>query len=188
MNKGGNQATANSNTAGMTIEMSDATDAVIGYDSTLTSKWKAGVSGAESEIITAAGSQTLTGAKTFSSAVTVDPKIDFSEETSVSTPSTGFRGIYATSTGFKQIDSSGIVSDLGGGGGSGSGEINLITDSSTASNWEVTDVDVAVATTTTTSELPLAGIFQTGIKITRSANSASAFINSPCLALLKTLS
>ena len=53
VNVGGTQANANTNHAGITVEMSDATDADIGYDSSLASKFHAGEIGSESEIITA---------------------------------------------------------------------------------------------------------------------------------------
>ena len=59
INKNGNQATANSEDAGLTVEMSDATDAKIGYDSSTTSKFKAGEVGSESEIITVDHTQDL---------------------------------------------------------------------------------------------------------------------------------
>jgi hypothetical protein len=38
VNNGGNQATANTAVSGLTVEMSDATDAVFGYDSSTTIK------------------------------------------------------------------------------------------------------------------------------------------------------
>lgn len=60
VNDGGNQATANSNVAGVTVEMSDATDARIGYDSSTTSKFKCGESGSEVEIATISGAQVIT--------------------------------------------------------------------------------------------------------------------------------
>ena len=63
VNRGGNQATADSAVSGVTVQMSDATDARIGYDSTLTSKFKAGESGSESEILTQGTAQTITGLK-----------------------------------------------------------------------------------------------------------------------------
>lgn len=65
VNDGGDQATANTNKAGITVEMSDATDAVMGYDSSLTSKWKCGETGSESEVLTAANAQTVTAVKKF---------------------------------------------------------------------------------------------------------------------------
>ena len=71
VNNGGNQVAADG-ISGLTIEMSDATDVKMLYDSTLTSRIKIGDSGAESEIITAAGSQSITGTKTFSTAPIMD--------------------------------------------------------------------------------------------------------------------
>jgi hypothetical protein len=59
VNVGGNQASADSNDAGLTVEMSDATNAIIHYDSTLASKWTVGEVGSTSEIITAGNTQTL---------------------------------------------------------------------------------------------------------------------------------
>lgn len=60
VNDGGDQASADLNDAGLTVEMSDATDAKIGYDSTTTSKFKAGEVGSEEEILTTAHTQTVT--------------------------------------------------------------------------------------------------------------------------------
>lgn len=60
VNNGGTQATADAQDAGFTVEMSDATDAQIGYDSTLTSKFKAGEVGSEAEIATVSAAQILT--------------------------------------------------------------------------------------------------------------------------------
>lgn len=59
LNNGGDQSTAN-NTAGITIEMSDATDATIVYDSSKASKWKLGESGSEQEVATVSDTQTFT--------------------------------------------------------------------------------------------------------------------------------
>ena len=60
VNNGGTQASANTQKAGITVEMSDATDAVLGYDSTLTSKFKIGESADEREVVTTTHSQSLT--------------------------------------------------------------------------------------------------------------------------------
>lgn len=56
-NKGGNDTTAEG--AGLTVDRSSADGSLV-YDSTLTSKWKAGNAGFESEIATVSGPQTLT--------------------------------------------------------------------------------------------------------------------------------
>jgi hypothetical protein len=60
VNKGGNQSTADSADAGLTVEMSDATDALIHYDSTATSKFKAGESGSTVELADISSSQVIT--------------------------------------------------------------------------------------------------------------------------------
>jgi hypothetical protein len=75
INHGGNQASADTNDAGLTVEMSDATDAIIHYDSTTTSKWKAGEVGSAAEIVTVSHTQTLTN-KTLTSAVLTTPQIN----------------------------------------------------------------------------------------------------------------
>jgi len=59
VNNGGNQASAD-DAAGITVEMSDATDAVIIYDKDVTSKWKLGETGSAVEIADVSSSQTLT--------------------------------------------------------------------------------------------------------------------------------
>lgn len=57
LNEGQDQASANAGKAGFTVEMSDATDAVLGYDSTLASKFKAGETGDEREVLTTTHAQ-----------------------------------------------------------------------------------------------------------------------------------
>ena len=59
VNNGGTQASADLASAGITVEMSDATDAIVGYDSTLTSKFKIGESGDLREVVTTTHAQTL---------------------------------------------------------------------------------------------------------------------------------
>lgn len=108
VNNGGTQATANAAVAGLEVEMSDATNARIGYDSTLTSKFKAGESGSESELITAATDQTITGTKTS------DKEFITKEIATPATPSSGYRKIYAKSDGFYDLDSTGTETQLGG--------------------------------------------------------------------------
>jgi hypothetical protein len=60
VNKNGDQAGANSAVSGITVEMSDATDAKLGYDSSTTSKFKCGESGSESEVATISAAQVIT--------------------------------------------------------------------------------------------------------------------------------
>jgi hypothetical protein len=94
VNNGGNQVSADG-TAGLTVEMSDATDVALIYDSTATSRFKVGDAGSEVEIATISGSQTLTnktisggtisgtiaGTPTFSSAITFTTAPVFSSTT-----------------------------------------------------------------------------------------------------------
>jgi hypothetical protein len=60
VNDGGNQASANGS-SGLTVEMSDATDVRMIYDSTLPTRWKAGDSGAEIELLGAGVDATKLG-------------------------------------------------------------------------------------------------------------------------------
>lgn len=59
LNKGGNQSSADLQGAGLTVDMSDATNAQIAYDSSLESKFKVGEVGSESEIVTVNDTQVL---------------------------------------------------------------------------------------------------------------------------------
>jgi len=61
VNKGGTQASADLQDAGFKVEMSDATDAGVGYDSSLTSKFMAGEEGSQHEVATLGHVQTMTG-------------------------------------------------------------------------------------------------------------------------------
>jgi hypothetical protein len=60
LNNGGTQASADTQDAGLTIEMSDATDAIIGYDSSVASKFNIGEVGATHEVVSTNHIQTLT--------------------------------------------------------------------------------------------------------------------------------
>lgn len=167
LNNGGTESTANAQDSGFTVEMSDATDCKVGFDSTLTSKFMCGEVGAEEEIVTTGHTQTMTASKTFNEETTFLKSHVMAELGSTpSTPASGYRKLYPTSTGWKDLDSAGLVSDVGAGGGSGSGEINLIEDTNTASNWTSTGAGITVATTTTAAELPLEDVFSSGVKIT----------------------
>lgn len=60
VNKNGTQASADLADAGFTVEMSDATDAAVGYDSTTTSKFKMGEVGDLREVVTVTHTQEIT--------------------------------------------------------------------------------------------------------------------------------
>lgn len=89
-----------------------------------------------------------------------------------STPSSGFRYLYPKSDGFYEKDSNGVIQKIGS--GSGQGELNLIDNPSGASNvtdWVSSGAGISVARTTTSSDLPLAGVIDTAIKITPSSGT-----------------
>lgn len=65
LNKGGTQASADLAGGGFNVEMSDATDAGVKYDSTLTSKFKIGEDGSEHEVADLGSNQTFSTAKTY---------------------------------------------------------------------------------------------------------------------------
>ena len=68
VNKGGNQASANAATSGFEVEMSNATNFKVGYDSTKASKLVAGEVGALKEVVNVDSTQTLQN-KTISAAL-----------------------------------------------------------------------------------------------------------------------
>lgn len=59
LNRGGTQASADSQNAGLTVSMSDATDAELGYNSLFASKFGAGEVGDTREILTTTHTQTM---------------------------------------------------------------------------------------------------------------------------------
>jgi hypothetical protein len=71
INSGGNQASAN-NLAGITVDITDGTDASILYSSSAASKWKVGLAGAEVEVVDLSSSQILTN-KTLTSPTMTAP-------------------------------------------------------------------------------------------------------------------
>ena len=75
VNKNGNQATANSEVAGITVEMSDSTDSRIGYDSMSASFFKAGQVGSESPIVTESATQAMAN-KTLNSPTINTPTVN----------------------------------------------------------------------------------------------------------------
>lgn len=75
LNKGGTQTMANTAKAGFKVEMTDATDAILGYDSSKASKFVIGNEGSEKEIATVSDTQTLTN-KTISGTTNTITNID----------------------------------------------------------------------------------------------------------------
>ena len=130
LNKGGNQATANSFVAGFTIEMSDATHAQLGYDSALASKFKLGLVGALKEIADVSSIQVFTN-KTLTSPVLNTPSIvtpsrlDVKQGTEAALTTyaltaTNGQWCFATDTKvmYQVIDTALVPAGSGGGGGS----------------------------------------------------------------------
>lgn len=112
VNNGGDQASADLNNAGITVEMSDAPDALIGYDSTLASKFNIGEIGDLEEILTSGHTQDISN-KTVLDGLTFD-------ELSVtpSTPATNKQMIYPKDNGkWYSLDDTGTETELGSGAG-----------------------------------------------------------------------
>lgn len=99
VNKGGNQASADSNDAGLRVEMSDATDAGIFYDSTFTSLMGVGPFNDFREIVTVDHAQDIT-AKTL---LEVD-NLRLNGNTLTSTDTNGNTILDANGSGLVQID------------------------------------------------------------------------------------
>ncbi len=98
VNKNGNQASADSQDAGFTVEMSDATDAALGYDSTATSKFRIGEVGALEEVATLGHTQQL-DVKTLNAGTLIgDTQINdpYREEISNNAVATGSNATIAT--------------------------------------------------------------------------------------------
>lgn len=141
VNNTGNQASAN-NTAGLTVEMSDATDVVLIYDSTLTARFKIGDSGSEQEIVTTGHAQTITALKTINTELLVK------QIATPSNPASGYNKIYPkTDDKLYYLNSAGLEQEIGS--GSGSGAIDFIEngdfEDGTTTGWATYD-DGASAT------------------------------------------
>lgn len=123
LNKGGTQAMANTAPAGFEVEMSDATNAALAYDSSLASKWKIGEVGTLKEVITAGDVQTLTN-KTLTGATINNPAragvregLEAALTTYALTASNG-QWVFATDTKvmYQIVDGQLVPAGAGGGG------------------------------------------------------------------------
>jgi hypothetical protein len=121
LNKGGTQANANTFDSGFLVEMTDATDAKIGYDSTKASKFIIGEVGSEKEIVDVSSSQELSN-----KSIRTPSRSDVKQDTYanlVTYASTATNGQKCFSTDFKKYY--GIVDGLLVEEGSGSGSSGI---------------------------------------------------------------
>lgn len=164
VNKGGNEATADANIAGFTIEMSDATDLEFGYDSSLQSRIK--VDG--KEIATVSDIQDFTN-KSIQSPSRLDVKKD-TEANLTTYASTAANGqiCFATDTKvmYQVVDSA--LAEVGSGGVGSTSIYGLVDDSVKATDWTVTG-SAAVAENSTT---PLSGNYDFKLTYTATAEKA----------------
>ena len=126
VNVGGTQATANTNHAGLTVEMSDATDADVGYDSSLASKFHCGEIGSEEEIITSGHTQVLTNKDIDGGTASNSNRVTLPKNTTANLDAlTDKEGTIAYDTDQDQpVYNDGTAWLPMGGGGSGAGGIN----------------------------------------------------------------
>ena len=188
INNGGNQASADSQDAGITVEMSDATDCSIGYDSTLASKFKVGEVGSEVEIADVSTAQNISN-KSIQTPSRLDVKQD-TEANLTTYASTASNGQMCFATDTKQmyqvLDSALAVV---GGGGTGSLDIfhtedfetTIAADFTTGNNATFDNggtIDGTLSDDTTTE---LSGT--TSLKYVMSTASTNDFVKSPLISL-----
>lgn len=121
VNKGGNQATANANKAGLSVDVSDGTDAQLGYDSSKASKFVIGEVGSESEVITATHTQELSNktltSPTINSPAKLEVKLDTEANlTTYASTATNGQIVFATDTKSIYHVVDGALEVMGGGG------------------------------------------------------------------------
>lgn len=190
VNNGGNQSTANSSEAGLTVEMSDATNHKLAYSSSSTTGWRIGSGTLDStdDVVDTGTAQTLTN-KTLNAAAVGGAANDGTDgylllrDQSADPSNSGLTGadadsvkLFAKDKGVWYVDSSGIAQQVGS--GSGSGEINYIDNPSAAAaitGWTpVGNLDVARTTEAIDAgSLPRENTAGSGIKITADSNTQS---------------
>ena len=125
-NVGGDEAAADLADAGLTIEMSDADNAIMAFNSGLTSKWKCGDITTSSEVMTVGTDQSVTGLKRHTREVEYAPIT-----TPVGNPASGLKFYAKSDDKLYTKNSAGVelpvVTGSGGGGGGGGGALNWYT-------------------------------------------------------------
>lgn len=122
VNKGGTLATANAARAGLTVDITDGTDALIGYDSTKASKFVVGQVGSESEIVTATHSQNLTNKTVTGGSIVTPVRLDArqgleADLITYATTATNGQFVFATDTKVMYQVVDGEIVPVGSGGG-----------------------------------------------------------------------
>lgn len=170
VNDGGTQASADLADAGITVEMSDANDAIIGYDSTLVSRFKVGDVGSESEIITRAGQQVIENKDIDGGTASNTSRVTLPKNTTVAldalTRKEGTIFYDQTEQNFFGDDGTNII-PLGGGSG-GSGVPSFVIDNSSTfetgiGNW----VTAANTAEDPTPEVNPGGSVSAGFEVTQ---------------------
>ena len=178
VNKGGTNASSEG--AGLTVDRVGTKGSFI-YANAATSKFKCGDLGAEIEIVTISGTQTLSGKTltaptitggTLTSSTLVTPTTDivtFAEQGSTPlAPAAGFRKLYPKADGFYQRDSTGLETKVGTGSGSG-GDINYL---STVTDGDVT-TGFVISKNTVAGAIPDLGFVVGSTNITLAVSATS---------------
>ncbi len=117
VNKGGNDASSEG--SGLTVERT-ATDGSLVYEDALTSKFKAGPSGTESEVMTVGTAQTVSGAKTYTAINDHEEALNMKQVTTPANPASGDNRLYFKNDDkLYKLNSSGLEEEVGSGGGGG---------------------------------------------------------------------
>ncbi len=166
INNAGNQATAD-DAAGLTVEMSDATDVALIYEDALSSKFKIGEVGSEVEIATVSGAQIITAKDIDGGTASNTNRIALPKDTTTNLDALTDKEAliaYDTTLGTPVFNDGTKWTAVGTGSGSGAGSKNYITnpnfenDTDTATTAEGVTTSVAGVSVLVDSLNPLAGL------------------------------
>lgn len=108
VNNGGNDATSEG--SGLTVDRTGTKGSLV-YENALTSKWKAGDLGSESEVIVSDGSQTITGNKTFSGHIHANGELNTG--TTINSTLTGANAVMPSTTPYNILTNASLTSVAG---------------------------------------------------------------------------